>query len=154
MRKSTRKTSQQIHLSMREALALLRPYVKNRLLTQVKSVWLIILYLILFQTLILNIRIFDASVIAVGIALVVLGLTIFMEGLFLGLMRLGSLVGTGLPRKRPALVVIGFAVIIGFLATLAEPSIQVLQMAGKSVKAWEAPLLFLLLNRLLRFWKK
>jgi hypothetical protein len=132
---------------MREALALLRPYVKNRLLTQVKSVWLIILYLILFQTLILNIRIFDASVIAVGIALVVLGLTIFMEGLFLGLMRLGSLVGTGLPRKRPALVVIGFAVIIGFLATLAEPSIQVLQMAGESVKAWEAPLLFLLLNR-------
>jgi hypothetical protein len=132
---------------MRQVLALLLPYVKDRLVAQIKSVWLIILYLIFFQTLILDIKIFEASAIAFGIALVVLGLTVFMEGLFLGLMRLGSLVGTGLPRKRPVAVVLGFALVIGFLATLAEPSIQVLQMAGESVKAWEAPLLFLLLNK-------
>jgi hypothetical protein len=147
MGKTTRKRPQKIHITPKQAVDLLLPYVKDRLIAQIKSVWLIILYLVFFQTLILNIRIFEASVIAVGIALVVVGLTLFMEGLFLGLMRLGSLVGSGLPRKSPILVVLGFALLLGFLATLAEPSIQVLQMAGKSVKPWEAPLLFLLLNK-------
>ncbi|ABW68182.1 DUF1538 domain-containing protein [Desulfosudis oleivorans] len=138
---------QRIHIGFRQALSLLAPYIKDRLLTQIRSVWLIILYLVFFQTLILRIRIFEAAVIAVGIGLVVVGLTLFMEGLFLGLMRLGSLIGSGLPRKSPIWVVLMFALVMGFLATLAEPSIQVLQMAGMSVKPWDAPLLFLLLNR-------
>lgn len=142
-----RSRSQRIHINFRQALSLLLPYIKDRLLTQIRSVWLIILYLVFFQTIILQIRIFEATVIALGIGLVVVGLTLFMEGLFLGLMRLGSLIGSGLPRKSPVWVVLIFALVLGFLATLAEPSIQVLQMAGMSVKAWEAPLLFLLLNR-------
>lgn len=132
---------------MKQTLALLLPYIKDRIMTQVKSVWLIIIYLVFFQTFILKIPIFDASVISAGIGLVVIGLAFFMEGLFLGLMRLGSIIGGGLPRKSPMAVVLCFGLILGFLATLAEPSIQILQMAGKSVKAWEAPLLFLLLNR-------
>ncbi|MFP4039278.1 MAG: DUF1538 domain-containing protein [Desulfosudaceae bacterium] len=136
-----------IKIGLRQALALLLPYIKDRLISQVKSVWLIILYLVFFQTMILRIPIPDASVIALGIGLVIIGLTIFMEGLFLGLMRLGSLVGSGLPRKSPIGVVLAFGLLLGFLATLAEPSIQVLQMAGKSVKPWEAPLLFILLNK-------
>jgi len=123
---------QRIHIGFRQALSLLAPYIKDRLLTQIRSVWLIILYLVFFQTLILRIRIFEAAVIAVGIGLVVVGLTLFMEGLFLGLMRLGSLIGSGLPRKSPIWVVLMFALVMGFLATLAEPSIQVLQMAGMS----------------------
>lgn len=138
---------QRIHIGPRQAFALLLPYLQDRLMAQIRSVWLIILYLIFFQTLILRIKIFEAAVISVGIGLVVVGLTLFMEGLFLGLMRLGSLIGGGLPRKSPIWVVLTFALMLGFLATLAEPSIQVLQMAGMSVKPWEAPLLFLMLNR-------
>lgn len=143
----TAKKPQRIKIGARQAFALLGPYVKDRLMTQVKSVWLIILYLVFFQVFILKIQVFEASVVAVGIGLVVVGLTLFMEGLFLGLMRLGSLVGRGLPKKAPIWIVVAFALVLGFLATLAEPSIQVLQMAGKSVKPWEAPLLFLLLNK-------
>jgi len=138
---------QRIHIGLRQTFSLLLSYIGGRLLNQIRSVWLIILYLVFFQTLILRIRIFEAAVIAVGIGLVVVGLTLFMEGLFLGLMRLGSLIGSGLPRKSPIWVVLMFSLVLGFLATLAEPSIQVLQMAGMSVKPWEAPLLFLLLNR-------
>ncbi len=144
-------TSQKIRLSIRQAIALLLPYIKDRVMAQIKSVWLIILYLIFFQTFILKIAIFEASAISVGIGLVVAGLALFMEGLFLGLMRLGSLIGGGLPKKSPMIVVLGFGLVLGFLATLAEPSIQILQMAGKSVKPWEAPLLFLLLNRYSNF---
>lgn len=143
----TAKKPQRIKIGTRQAIALLAPYVRDRLMTQIKSVWLIILYLVFFQVFILKIKIFEASVVAVGIGLVVVGLTFFMEGLFLGLMRLGSLVGGGLPKKAPIGIVVAFALVLGFLATLAEPSIQVLQMAGTSVKPWEAPLLFLLLNK-------
>lgn len=146
-RKLSGKKPQRIKLSAHQAIALLAPYVRDRVMTQIRSVWLIILYLVFFQVFILKIRIFEASVVAVGIGLVVVGLTLFMEGLFLGLMRLGSLVGGGLPKKAPIGIVVAFALVLGFLATLAEPSIQVLQMAGNSVKPWEAPLLFLLLNK-------
>ncbi len=138
--------SDRIHVSIREAIGLLIPYVKARVLTQVKSIWLIIVYLIFFQKFVLGISIGGASVIAAGMVLVVIGLTLFMEGLLLGLMPLGELVGVRLPQRSGLLTVLGFALILGFLATLAEPSIHVLQTAGESVRPWEAPLLFLLLN--------
>jgi hypothetical protein len=138
--------TRQIRIGPRQTLSLVWPYVRDRLLAQVRSVWLIIAYLVFFQTVVLKIRIFEASVIGAGIGLVIAGLAFFMEGLFLGLMRLGALVGEGLPRKSPLPVVVAFGLVLGFLATLAEPSIQVLQMAGRSVRPWEAPLLFLLLN--------
>ena len=138
--------SDRIHVSIREALGLLIPYIKSRVLTQVRSIWLIILYLIFFQKVVLGIPISGAIVIACGIVLVVIGLTLFMEGLMLGLMPLGELVGVKLPQRSGLVTILGFALVLGFLATLAEPSIQVLQTAGKSVKPWEAPLLFLLLN--------
>jgi len=134
-------------VSIREALGLLIPYVTSRVLNQLRSIWLIILYLIFFQKVVLGISIAGASVIACGIVLVVIGLTLFMEGLILGLMPLGELVGVRLPQRSGLPMVLGFALILGFLATLAEPSIQVLQTAGKAVKPWDAPLLFLLLNQ-------
>jgi len=143
----TSKKANRIHVGMKEALGLLIPYVKSRVITQIKSIWLIILYLIFFQKVVLGISITGALVIACGIVLVVIGLTFFMEGLILGLMPLGELVGVRLPQRSGLLTVLGFALVLGFLATLAEPSIHVLQTAGTSVKPWDAPLLFLILNR-------
>ncbi|MFH1350931.1 MAG: DUF1538 domain-containing protein [Pseudomonadota bacterium] len=143
----TQQASGKIKVSFSQAFGLLAPYIKDRVMGQVKSVWLIILYLIFFQTVILGIRIADASIIAIGIALVVAGLTFFMEGLFLGLMPLGELVGVKLPQKSTLPVILGFALVMGFLATLAEPAIQVLQVAGRAVKPWDAPLLFVLLTK-------
>jgi len=143
----TQQAAVKIKISFGQAFGLLAPYVKDRVMGQVKSVWLIILYLIVFQTVILGIRVVDASIIAIGIALVVAGLTFFMEGLFLGLMPLGELVGVKLPQKSTLPFILSFALILGFLATLAEPAIQILQVAGSAVKPWEAPLLFLLLTK-------
>lgn len=126
---------------------MLLPYAKARILEQVKSVWLIIVYLALFQTLILGIPIHRAALIALGIGLVIVGLTLFMEGLILGLLPLGERAGVKLPQRAGLSTILLFAFLIGLLATLAEPAIQVLQAAGKSVNAWEAPLLFVLLNQ-------
>ncbi len=141
------RTAARLKLPPRQVLAILAPYVRKRLVEQVKAVWLIVLYLIAFQTLLLDIPIFGATVIAVGIVLVVVGLTFFMEGLVLGLMPLGELIGIRLPQKSKLPTILAFAFILGVGATFAEPAVGILKVAGSTVKAWEAPLLFLLLNK-------
>ncbi len=144
MKKASQKG--RIKVGFKDALGLLGPYVRTRVLEQVKSVWLIIVYLVLFQTIVLRIPVAQAALISIGIGLVIAGLTFFMEGLVLGLMPLGERVGMRLPQRVGLMPILLFAVLLGLLATLAEPAIQVLQAAGGSVNAWEAPLLFMLLN--------
>lgn len=139
--------SGKIKVTFKHAIEMLLPYVRNRVMEQVKAVALIIIYLILFQTIVLQMGIVDASIIAVGLSLVIVGLTFFMEGLMLGLMPLGTVIGTKLPQKSKLPVILIFAFVLGIGATFAEPAIGILKTAGASVKPWEAPLLFLLLNK-------
>ena len=136
-----------IKVGFKQAAAMLFPYAKSRIVEQIKSVALIIIYLILFQTVVLGIAIAQASLIAAGLALVIGGLAFFMEGLLLGLMPLGEVIGLKLPQKSKLPVILGFAFILGAGATFAEPAISVLKAAGSSVKPWDAPLLFLMLNK-------
>ena len=131
---------------IREAISLIVPYARKRLLDQVKAVMFIVTYMIGFQTLILGSPIQDTLTITAGLALVVIGLAFFMEGLVLGLMPLGESIGLRLPRRAHISVLILFAFVLGIGATFAEPAIGVLKAAGLEVKAWEAPLLFRLLN--------
>jgi len=138
---------QKIKITVNEKINLLIPYVKKRIIEQIKSVAVIIIYLILFQTLVLGIPIAEASLIACGLAVVIVGLAFFMEGLFLGLMPLGETIGLKLPQKSKLPVILGFSFILGVGVTLAEPAIGVLKVAGSTVKAWEAPLLYLILNK-------
>ncbi|MCK4389690.1 MAG: DUF1538 domain-containing protein [Desulfobacterales bacterium] len=136
-----------VKVTFKQAMEMLFPYVKSRIAGQIKSVALIIVYLILFQTIVLRMAIAEASIIAVGLALVIAGLAFFMEGLMLGLMPLGEIIGLKLPQKSKLPVILIFAFILGMGATFAEPAIGVLKAAGSSVKPWEAPLVFLLLNK-------
>lgn len=135
------------HISFKQKMGLLGPYVKNRLMAQIRSVALIVLYLICFQTLVLKISIYQASEIAAGIAVFIVGLAFFMEGLFWGLMPLGETIGVKLPQKTRLPVILAFAFIVGVGATFAEPAIGILKDAGRFVQAWDAPLLFLILNK-------
>ncbi len=140
-------SSGKVHVSFREFWGLLLPYAGKRIGEQSKAVLFLVLYLILFQTIILGIPIAEVLVIAGGLGAVILGLSFFLEGLILGLMPLGEMVGLQLPRKASLSMVLAFGFILGLGATFAEPAIGVLKTAGASVKAWEAPLLFLLLGR-------
>jgi len=139
--------SKKVTISWRQAIGLILPYVKKRLMEQVRAVWLIILYLLLFQVLVLGIPIVDGTVITFGMMMVIFGLALFMEGLLLGLMPLGELLGLKLPQRVGIAVILIFSFILGFGVTLAEPAIGALKILGSSVRAWDAPLLFLLLNR-------
>ena len=136
-----------VKLPLGQVLKMLGTYAQAKIVEQIKSVALIVAYLVLFQLVVLNIPVADALIVALGVGVVVLGLAFFMEGLFLGLMPLGEMCGIRLPQKTVLPVILLFAFILGLGATFAEPAIAVLKSAGSSVKAWDAPLLFLLLNK-------
>lgn len=136
-----------LKITANQKIGLLVPYIKKRIMAQVQAVALIVIYLICFQTIVLNIAISEAAIVATGISVVVLGLAFFMEGLFLGLMPLGEVIGIKLPQKTKLPTILTFAFILGIGATFAEPAIGILKAAGVYVKAWDAPLLFLILNK-------
>ena len=141
----------EIKFGFRKTCKLIYQYARKKITEQIKVVSVIITYLILFQTIILKIPIADSALIATGIVLVVAGLTFFMEGLLLCFMPLGETIGTRLPQKAKLLAIISFAFMLGLVATFAEPVIGALRMAGSRVTAWDAPLLFLLLNRYVEY---
>ena len=117
-------------------------YIKIKLKEQIKAVAFIIIYLITFKIIVLQSAPESAVQMAIGVGLVVLGLASFLEGLFLGLMPLGDRVGIQLPQKTNFWVIMIFGLLLGFGATLAEPSISTLRMAGEGVTPWATPLLY------------
>lgn len=137
-----------IKLTLQEAFGLLRPYVSVRLMEQVRSVIPLALYLALFQILILRQLVQDSWVIIGGLFAVIVGLMFFMEGLKLGLMPFGTVIGKRLPQKSPLPVVLVITLLLGIGVTFAEPAIGALKAAGQNVAVERAPYLFALLNHL------
>ncbi|MBC8282619.1 MAG: DUF1538 domain-containing protein, partial [Nitrospinae bacterium] len=125
---------------------LLGPYVGTRLVNQVKAVVPLAAYLFLFQILILRQGVLDHWIISAGLIAVILGLMIFMEGLKLGLMPFGEIIGHTLPKKSKLGVVLSIAFLLGIGVTFAEPAIGALQAVGSIVDVKKAPYLFTLLN--------
>ena len=70
-----------------------------------------------------------------------------MEGLKLGLMPFGELIGHTLPRKSPLPLVLFITLLLGIGVTFAEPAIGALQAAGQNVSPERAPYLWILLNQ-------
>ncbi len=140
-----------LRLTTKQKIGILCSFAKDKVVEQIQCVWFIILYLVVFQLLVLGLPIVYSLMIAVGIGIVIIGLAFFMEGLRLGLMPLGETLGSTLPRKKifgipclPASLAFGF--VLGAFATFAEPAIGVLRAAGSGVDPTLAPLLWTILN--------
>ena len=133
-------------IGFKNTLRLLAPYFQRNFMEQVNSVWFIVAYLVVFQLLVLQLPLVYSLMIATGILIVLLGLMFFMEGLRLGLMPLGEVIGAVFPHKSKMPVILGFAFLLGVGATFAEPAIAVLKAAGSGVSPEAAPLLYSLLN--------
>ncbi|MCG6896316.1 MAG: DUF1538 domain-containing protein [Thiocapsa sp.] len=114
---------------------------------QVKAVVPLALYLALFQILILRQLIADSWVVTGGLFAVIVGLMFFMEGLKLGLMPFGELIGHTLPRKSPLPLVLFITLLLGIGVTFAEPAIGALKTAGQNIAPEQAPYLWALLNQ-------
>lgn len=138
--------AERIHIPLRSVLVMIWNYARVRLLEQLSAVAFIVAYLALFQMIVLGAVPADAWKIGFGIGLVVFGLTFFLEGLLLGLMPLGERVGIRLPQAGGLLAVALFGLLLGIGSTLAEPAVAALRVMGSAINAWEAPLLFHLLQ--------
>ena len=135
-----------IKLKSVEVLRLLQPYVSVRFMEQVKAVVPLALYLALFQILFLQHMVEDSWITTGGLFAVIAGLMFFMEGLQLGLMPFGTVIGSQLPRKSPLPLVLFIALLLGISVTFAEPAIGALKAAGENVAVERAPYLYAMLN--------
>ncbi|MEO0577848.1 MAG: DUF1538 family protein, partial [Pseudomonadota bacterium] len=108
---------ERFRLSMRDTLRILWPYVRRNFVEQIQGIWFIVVYLLLFQALVLNLPIVYAAMIATGILVVAVGLMFFMEGLRLGLMPLGETIGGSLPKSSRLPTILLFAFLLGGNAT-------------------------------------
>jgi hypothetical protein len=122
-------------------------YALVKIRPQFKAVLLVSVYLAGAQFFLLKSPLHNAVSIAAGVGAAILGLSLFLEGLFLGIMPLGEQCGMRLPSKIGVPGITVFSVIVGITATLAEPAIGILQQQGSVIPPWDAPLLYLLLNR-------
>ena len=140
------RTSPRMRLGARDTLRVLGPYAKRNFLTQLEGIWFIVAYLAVFQILVLQLPIVHAGMIAAGILVVAFGLMFFMEGLRLGLMPLGEVIGSILPKSSRMPLILLFAFLLGIGATFAEPAIAVLKAAGSTLEPGTSPLLYSMLN--------
>lgn len=129
-----------------EKLRLLKPYVSVRFRDQFKAVAPLAVYLALFLILILRQPVDEALVITAGLFSVIVGLMFFMEGLRIGLMPFGTIIGHSLPQRSPLPLVLLVTLLLGIGVTFAEPAIGALQAAGANISVERAPYLYALLN--------
>ena len=61
-----------------------------------------------------------------GIIFVTIGLILFLLGVHIGLLPVGELIGSALPKTGKAWMVIFFGFLLGFVVTIAEPDVRVL----------------------------
>ena len=137
---------EKMRLGGMDVYKLLQPYLSVRFMDQAKAVVPLAAYLALFQLLVLNQSIQDSATLGLGLLAVMVGLMIFLEGLKLGLMPFGEIIGSKLPLKLPLVGVLFIAFLLGIGVTFAEPAIGALQVAGQIVDPKNAPYLYTLLN--------
>lgn len=61
-----------------------------------------------------------------GAAMVIIGLVLFLQGIRVGLLRVGEVIGAKLSETRSPLLLMGTAFIMSFAVTAAEPDVRVL----------------------------
>jgi hypothetical protein len=135
-----------VQLDRREKYRVLKPYVSVRFRDQFKAVVPLAVYLALFLIVILRQSIDEALLITGGLFAVIVGLMFFMEGLRIGLMPFGTIIGHSLPQHSPLPLVLLVTFLLGIGVTFAEPAIGALQAAGANISVEAAPYLYALLN--------
>ena len=83
----------------------------------------ILLVIVVFQVLVLDRPLADLQPLAQGALLVVTGLTLFIYGLELALFPMGDALAHALARRGSVWLLVGFAFLLGFGTTFAEPAL-------------------------------
>ncbi len=62
----------------------------------------------------------------IGVAMVMTGMFLFLQGVKIGLLPMGEAIGAELPKRGSMFFLLFFAFVLGFMVTLAEPDVWVL----------------------------
>lgn len=133
-------------VSRRVLIALIWRHIRGRLFEQARIVLPLGIYLGVFQYFLLQQPLDELVPITLGLMAVVLGLTLFLDGLRSSITPLGEKAGRLLPARLKLFPVLLIALLLGVGVTLAEPAIAALQAAGSLVDQEQAPYLVLLLT--------
>lgn len=136
---------ERVRLPFREQVGLVLPYAYHNIKEQFLVVVPVCLYIVLFQILVLRYPLEQVLALMAGIFCVFVGLAFFLEGIRIGPVPIGEIVGNTLPKKASGTVVLIFAFFLGLLASFGEPVLGTLQLAGAHIQREHAPLLYDLL---------
>jgi hypothetical protein len=92
----------------------------------------IVLVIFFFQVFVLQQPFPDLERVIVGVILVMLGLTLFIQGLEMGLFPIGEMMAQAFARKGSLFWLLAFAFCLGFGTTAAEPAL--IAVAGEAAK--------------------
>ena len=109
--------------STRSFLSVIARVVSGKLWSSFKDLLPIIFVIAFFQAVVLRRPLPDVGEVAFGGVLVVLGLTLFVEGLEMGLFPIGETMARALARKGSLFWLLTFAFLLGFSTTVAEPAL-------------------------------
>lgn len=111
--------------------------LKDTLLEVVFAILPITVFVILLQVTILHMSTAMFGQFLIGTAMVAIGLIFFLIGVEIGLLPVGEMIGSALPRLQKPWLIILFSVILGIVATLAEPDVRVLATQVDTVSEGE-----------------
>lgn len=112
----------------------IRAFIQS-LLGSIRDLAPIIIVIAFFQLAILRQPIPDLANLLTGIALVTLGLTLFIQGLEMGLFPLGENMAYAFARKGSVAWLLAFAFLLGFGTTIAEPALIAVSAEAAEVAA-------------------
>lgn len=141
-------SAHRIHVPIGSAAGMIARYARKQVREQIRAIAFVVIYLVAFQMIAFRAAPVNALRVAGGIASLVFGLALFLEGIRLGLMPLGERVGIQLPARGGLYAIVIFGVLLGIGSTFAEPAISALRTVAAGTNAWQAPLLYLLLERI------
>ena len=110
--------------------AYLLPTIFRRLVGSVQDLAPIILVIAFFQIVVIQQPFPNLWNVVAGLACVVVGLALFIQGLESGLFPIGEALAQGFARKGSVVALLAFAFCLGFGATVAEPAL--IAVAGEA----------------------
>ncbi|MEX1014531.1 MAG: DUF1538 domain-containing protein [Candidatus Paceibacterota bacterium] len=77
----------------------------------------------------------------IGVIFISVGFTLFLMGVHIGLLPVGELIGSSLPKTGKLWMILLFSFVLGFAVTVAEPDVHVLagyvdQVSGGEIGKW------------------
>ena len=120
---------------MSEILTQVLPLIWEIVIRPMVTVVSLALFLGLFQKWVLKSSVANLAQISVGIMMSAIGLILFSLGLKQGLVPLGDMVGQGLTSQAGLGILVIFALILGYGATVAEPALAAMGMQVEDVTA-------------------